>query len=185
MTPEAKRALLRVARESVTAAADGIRAHLPDDLPGDPVLFENGAAFVTLHDRFGAVRGCVGTTSAVRPLVEVVSEMARAAALRDPRFEPVRSDEVGSLELDISVLGAPEPIDSVDDIQIGRDGLIVDGRGHRGLLLPQVAVERDWSAMRFLEQTCMKAGLDPEAHRADDISIFRFGAEVFSEADQR
>lgn len=183
MSPEAKRALLKVARESIAAAAGGMRALLPDDLPSDPILFANGAAFVTLHDGDGAVRGCVGTTAAVRPLVEVVSEMARAAALRDPRFDPVRPGEVDSLDVDVSVLGAPVPILSLDEIVIGRDGLLVEGRGRRGLLLPQVAVERDWSPRRFLEQTCVKAGLGPEDYLSDEVSVFKFGADVITEAD--
>ncbi len=183
MSPEAKRALLLVARQSVAAAARGSHGLDAGDLPSDGSLAAHGAAFVTLHERDGAVRGCVGTTAAVRPLVEVVSDMARAAALRDPRFAPVVPDEVANLEIEISVIGSPEPISDLEDVVIGRHGLLIQGRGCRGLLLPQVASERRWPANTFAEQTCSKAGLDTEAYLDSDVDVFRFEAEVFNERD--
>jgi AmmeMemoRadiSam system protein A len=183
ISAEAKRALLQVARQSVAAAAKGTDASATDDLPTELVLFEHGAAFVTLHERDGAVRGCVGTTVAVRPLVEVVREMARAAALRDPRFPPVLPDEVQELEIEISVLGLPEPVAHLEEVQIGRHGLLIEGRGRRGLLLPQVASERDWLARTFAEQTCSKAGLDDHAYLEEDVLLYKFEAEVFNEKD--
>src|SRR5688572_15084768 len=183
MTPEAKRALLQVARQSVAAAASGMNALVTDDLPSEHSLFENGAAFVTLHERDGAVRGCVGTTAAIRPLVEVVSEMARAAALRDPRFSPVLPDEVKDLEIEISVLGLPEPVAHLEEVQIGKHGLLIEGRGRRGLLLPQVASDRDWPASTFAEQTCSKAGLDSSAYLDEDVELYKFEAEVFNEKE--
>ena len=182
MTPEAKRALLSVARQSVAAAASGTDASI-DEPSTDRSIFDNGAAFVTLHQKSGAVRGCVGTTLAIRPLVEVVSEMARAAALRDPRFPPVEPGEVHELEIEISVLGSPERVLDLVDVQIGRHGLLIEGRGRRGLLLPQVASERDWPASTFAEQTCSKAGLDNEAYLEEDVALYRFEAEVFTEKD--
>lgn len=183
MTPEAKRALLQVARQSVAAASRGMNALIDDDLPTERSLFENGAAFVTLHEKDGAVRGCVGTTAAIRPLVEVVSEMARAAALRDPRFPPVLPAEVPELEIEISVLGLPEPVVDLADVEIGKHGLLIEGRGRRGLLLPQVASEREWLASTFAEQTCSKAGLDDDAYLDEDVDLYRFEAEVFNERD--
>jgi AmmeMemoRadiSam system protein A len=182
ISPEAKRALLQVARRSVAAAARGVDAAI-DDLPTEHTLFQNGAAFVTLHEKDGAVRGCVGTTAAVRPLVEVVSEMARAAALRDPRFPPVLPDEVQELEIEISVLGLPEPVLALAEVQIGRHGLLIEGRGRRGLLLPQVASEREWIASTFAEQTCFKAGLDNDAYLDEDVELYKFEAVVFNERD--
>jgi AmmeMemoRadiSam system protein A len=181
MTPESKRALLRIARESVEAAARGYRSLLPDDLPTDRTIFCDGAAFVTLHEADGSVRGCVGTTVATKPLVEVVAEMARAAAMRDPRFDPVQPEEVPSLEIEVSVLEEPVRIESLDDVTIGTHGLLVEGRGRRGLLLPQVATERSFSKEAFAEQTCQKAGLDSDAYLSQDVELFRFGAEVFNE----
>ena len=183
MTPEAKRALLQIARQSVAAAARGMNALSTDDLPTEGSLFENGAAFVTLHEKDGAVRGCVGTTAAIRPLVEVVSEMARAAALRDPRFPPVLPEEVSELEIEISVLGLPEPVGHLEEVQIGRHGLLIEGRGRRGLLLPQVASERDWLASTFAEQTCSKAGLEMNAYLDEDVDLYKFEADVFNERD--
>lgn len=109
--------------------------------------------------------------------------MARAAALRDPRFSPVMPAEVSSLEVEISVLEAPLRVKALDEVEIGRHGLLVVGRGCRGLLLPQVAEERGWDAPTFAEHTCKKAGLEPKAYEADDVVLYRFGAEVFSERE--
>ncbi len=186
MEYESKRALLALARAAVVGAAEvglgGIPAPLRIELPPDPRISAPAAAFVSLHDPEGHVRGCVGTTAAVHPLSDVVTEMAQAASLRDPRFPPVTPPEVAGLDIEISVLEAPTRIDSLDEIVIGRDGLVVVGRGRRGLLLPQVAEEHGWDAGTFVEHTCMKAGLPPTAFAAGDVDLYRFGAEVFSEA---
>ncbi|MCK6551758.1 AmmeMemoRadiSam system protein A [Myxococcota bacterium] len=186
MESESKRALLALARAAVREAAEvglGGIPHPPEvALPPDPRITAPAAAFVSLHDPEGHVRGCVGTTAAVRPLADVVTEMAEAASLRDPRFPPVTPREVPGLEIEISVLDVPTKIHSLDDIVIGRDGLIVVGRGRRGLLLPQVAEEHGWDARTFVEHTCIKAGLPPTAFEAGDAELFRFGAEVFSES---
>lgn len=183
-------ALLRVARRSVTDAARTGVSRPPlgmvdphDALPDDPEIHVARAAFVTLHSEDGAVRGCVGTTVAAKPLVDVVSDMARAAALRDPRFAPVAPDEVPRLKLEISVLQPPRRVSDLAEVEIGRDGLLVVGRGCRGLLLPQVAEERDWDAATFAEHTCRKAGLKPEAYLESDVELYRFSAEVFSEPE--
>jgi AmmeMemoRadiSam system protein A len=181
--------LLRLAREAVEEAARG--ASLPHYLgakraaqvPSDPEIDSPRAAFVTLHTKDGAVRGCVGTTIAHKPLAEVIYDMARAAALRDPRFSPVSISEVPDLHLEISVLESPTKIDALDEVEIGRDGLLVVGRGCRGVLLPQVADERGWDAATFAEHTCQKAGLEPHAYKATDVELYRFGAEVFSERE--
>jgi AmmeMemoRadiSam system protein A len=109
--------------------------------------------------------------------------MARAAALRDPRFPPVMPEEVPELEIEISVLGLPEPVAHLEEVQIGRHGLLIEGRGRRGLLLPQVASERDWLASTFAEQTCSKAGLEMNAYLDEDVDLYKFEAEVFNEKD--
>lgn len=173
-------ALLKIARETIERAS--IRADDPCvDLPQDHELRSLSGAFVSLHTRDGAVRGCVGTTSAERPLVEVIVDMARAAATRDPRFSPVRREEVDGLSVEISILQPPQRIASIDEVEIGRDGLLVVGRGRRGLLLPQVAEEREWNAITFARATCLKAGLEPDAFLLEDVELFRFSSEVISE----
>jgi AmmeMemoRadiSam system protein A len=185
----AQLALLRLARVAVSEAAAGSSPQQFDDakqaaqLGSDPSFDAPRAAFVTLHTSDGAVRGCVGTTSAQRALAEVVYEMARAAALRDPRFSPVMPSEVDDLVLEISVLDRPKKVVALHDVEIGRDGLLVIGRGRRGVLLPQVAEERGWDAATFAESTCKKAGLDESAYKSSDVELYSFGAEVFSERE--
>jgi len=177
-------ALLRLARETIERAANESgkdRDHDRSPLPEDPEFRSLRGAFVSLHTKDGAVRGCVGTTSAVRPLVDVIIDMARAAAMRDPRFTPVRRDELEDISVEISILHPPERITSLAEVEIGRDGLLVVGRGRRGLLLPQVAEERDWDPITFARHTCRKAGLDDDAFHDPEVELFRFTAEVFSE----
>jgi AmmeMemoRadiSam system protein A len=104
-----------------------------------------------------------------------------SAALRDPRFPPVRPDELESLHLEISVMSPIVPVTNVEEIEVGRDGLIISRGGAAGLLLPQVASEYGWDRETFLSQTCRKAGLPADAWRAPGTRIERFSAEVFSE----
>ncbi len=180
MEPAVHHQLLDLARRSVAAAARGDGARIPRP-EGDAVLDAPRAVFVTLHTAEGALRGCVGTTAATKPLHEAVAEMARAAALRDPRFEPVAEAEVDDLEIEISVLNPLEPVASLDEIRVGRDGLVVEGLGRRGLLLPQVAAERDWTARTFAAMTCEKAGLPQDAYLRDDVAVFKFSTENFGQ----
>jgi AmmeMemoRadiSam system protein A len=140
------------------------------------------AVFVTLH-RAGQLRGCIGTTTAERPLYRAVQEMVIAAATRDPRFPPVGAGEIAELEIEISVLGPVIAIDGPDNIEIGRDGLVIEGRGRRGLLLPQVASEAGWNVEQFLDRTCQKAGLPSDAWREPDVTISTFSTQVFNEAE--
>jgi len=184
MDADIRRALLDVAREAVAAAATGAAPPQPsEEIGGMPELNEPRGAFVTLHGRGGELRGCIGTTQASVPLIEVVVDMARAAALRDPRFPPVRPEEVEDLDLEVSVLFPLEPITSPSEVEIGTHGMVVEGHGRRGLLLPQVAAERDWTPEIFAEHTCLKAGLPAEAWRDPEVRLYRFRSEVFGEHD--
>jgi AmmeMemoRadiSam system protein A len=182
--------LLEIARaaiaRAVTQGEDSELAAPLDGLALSPdVLQQDRGAFVSLHRHSdGAIRGCVGSMSSPRPLVEVVAEMAGAAAIHDPRFRPVEPEELDDVEIEISVLDAPRPIASLGDVEIGKDGLLVVGRGRRGVLLPQVAEERGWDVETFAEQTCTKAGLDPRDLHAQDVQVYRFSAEVFSERSE-
>jgi uncharacterized protein len=177
-TNEEKRLLLRVARRALELAAEG-REFLPD-LPVGPNLLQHAGVFVTLHAR-GRLRGCIGRLGTDEPLVQVVAGCAKAAALEDPRFDPLRQDEVAGTEIEISVLSGLEEA-APDRIEIGRHGLVV-GRGfQRGVLLPQVAAGRGWTAERFLEETCLKAGLEPDSWKHANTLIQIFTAEVFRES---
>jgi len=139
-------------------------------------------AFVTLEKR-GQLRGCIGHIEALRPLYATVRECARAAALQDPRFEPVAPAELSSLRLEISILSPLVDI-APQDIEVGRHGLLVSRGAQRGLLLPQVAVEWNWDREQFLEETCLKAGLPPDAWR-HGARIQAFTAQVLKEPSKR
>ncbi len=138
--------------------------------------------FVTLECD-GELRGCIGRVETSRPLAELVPAMALAAALEDPRFPPLRADEVVTLRVEVSVLTQPTAVAPPDPahIVIGRDGLIVRGAGRQALLLPQVAPEWGWNPQAFLEAACRKAGLPASAWREVGTEVLTFQAEVFGE----
>jgi AmmeMemoRadiSam system protein A len=142
-----------------------------------------GAAFVSLY-KAGSLRGCIGSFSWAQPLWESVARMTCQAATRDPRFAPVQPEEVGSLSIELSLLSRPSAITGPEAICIGRDGLIIEepGNGRRGVLLPQVATKYGWSPEQFLEQTCIKALLPPDAWKQEDVLLYAFGATVLQES---
>ena len=133
---------------------------IPAMRPVDPCLAQAAGAFVTLT-RHGNLRGCVGHVVADMPLYQVVQQMAVSAAQYDMRFMPITLDEMDDIEIEISVLSPLERISSVEQIEIGKHGLLITKGGRRGLLLPQVASERGWNRETFLEALCDKAGLSP------------------------
>lgn len=177
LTDEERSRLLALSRRALEAAAD--RGE-PPAAPMDGALGRDGCCFVTLRGADGALRGCIGGLVASRPLAQEVLAMTRAAALRDPRFPPVEAGEVASLRIGLSVLSPPAPIDA-RDVVVGRHGLVVSRAGHRGVLLPQVAVEQRWDAETFLDHTCLKAGLPAGAWRDAQTRLEAFEAEVFGE----
>ena len=135
---------------------------------------------MTLRQGDGNLRGCIGRTAAISPIGQVVAEMAVAAGTKDPRFPPVSRGDLDDLVVEVSLLG-PTMACKPEDVVVGRDGLLVERGTRRGLLLPQVATERGWSAQEFLEATCVKAGLPRDAWRGD-VSLFRFEAVHFEES---
>ncbi len=169
--------LLRLAHDSIQAALEGRDQGL-DLTPPSPHLAEPRGAFTTLHLQ-GKLRGCIGYILPVDSLYKTVADTARAAAFEDPRFEPVTLAEASELRLEISVLSPPQPI-RPDEVIVGRHGLIVSQGNHRGLLLPQVPVEWEWNRETFLAQTCLKAGLPPDAWQ-HGAQLQGFTAEVFGE----
>ncbi len=182
LTAAERMTLLMLARSSVEAAAHGRSLPAPGRLGGR--LDEPGAAFVSIHTSRG-LRGCIGCVEPrAESLAEIVVRMAEAAASQDPRFPPLFPDELPEASIEISVLGPLVPVTRPEDIRIGRDGLVVERDGHRGLLLPQVAVEWGWDVQTFLAETCRKAGLPPTAWR-EGARVYRFEADVFGEAPAR
>ncbi|HEX5483721.1 MAG TPA: AmmeMemoRadiSam system protein A [Terriglobia bacterium] len=149
----------------------------PPEIP--PPLTERAGAFVTLHES-GGLRGCIGQIEAVLPLYRTVRECALGAALCDPRFDPVRPEEIARLRIEISVL-SPLRDSQPDEIETGRHGLMISLGSRRGLLLPQVAPKWGWDCTRFLQEACLKACLPQDAWR-QGARVQTFTAQVFSEA---
>jgi AmmeMemoRadiSam system protein A len=174
-----RKTLLRIARQSIAAVLDG-RSPEWKAQDVDEMLRQPAGAFVTLT-RDGDLRGCIGSIRAVEPLYKAVASSAISAAIRDPRFPPLRPGELEQLELEISVMGPIERVTNIEDINVGRDGLIISRGAYAGLLLPQVATEYGWDRLVFLEHTCRKAGLPADAWRAQDCRIEKFSAFVFGD----
>ena len=172
-----------------TEALTAIRATLEAKLAKQPIPTINWqnprfkeicGVFVTLKKN-GELRGCIGLVEGIKPLGNGIQEMAVAAATQDPRFPPVRLAELPEVSLEVSILSPMIPVESLDEIKVGRDGLLLRGAGHSGLLLPQVATEWGGDRDTFLDNLCLKAGLPPGSHKQAGIRLFRFSAEVFGE----
>jgi AmmeMemoRadiSam system protein A len=180
---EEKRALLEFARLAISRCKNGEPEFRPEILASHENLAAPGAAFVTLRAR-RRLRGCIGRIAAVEPLAHVVVQCAVIAATEDPRFSPLRPDELLELEIEISVLSAFETVLPAQ-VEPGRHGLMISRGIYRGVLLPQVAAQYRWTRERFLQETCRKAGLLPDAWQDADTRIEVFTAEVFSDSDFR
>jgi AmmeMemoRadiSam system protein B/AmmeMemoRadiSam system protein A len=173
-----KKALIAIARKTVEAVVR--TGKKPDVDAASAALKEDGAAFVTLRKK-GDLRGCIGHVIAREPLYLSVRDMAVAAATEDPRFDPVRAEELADIDIEVSVLTPPRPVKDVSEIRVGRDGLILRNGFRQGLLLPQVADEYGWDVPTFLDQTCRKAGLPAGAWKDPATEILSFQAIVFHE----
>jgi uncharacterized protein len=168
--------LLGIARATIHSHLT--HAPLPaPDLSG--AMGRPGGAFVSLH-KHGELRGCIGHIEADAPLGSTIVSCAVAAATEDPRFPPLVTAELADIDIELSLLGPLQSIGGPEDIEIGRDGLVVEQGWHRGLLLPQVATEWQWDAETFLAHTCRKAGLSADAWK-QGARLWRFEAEVFGE----
>lgn len=197
--PDGELAILLARRAIEECLKKGIKL-MPDNLP--KVFNENRGVFVTLNTRktpylnTGTVqgiekrkelRGCIGRPYPIMPLGEAIIISAINAASDDPRFHPVKPEEIDGLIIEVTVLTVPKrisakPRDLPDKIVIGRDGLIVATGRCSGLLLPQVAVEHGFDCTEFLCQTCMKAGLMPDAW-LNGAEVYSFEGQIFEELE--
>ncbi|MDY6865019.1 MAG: TIGR00296 family protein [Halobacteriota archaeon] len=148
---------------------------------------EARGVFVTLQKKEG-LRGCIGYPLPISPLYSAIVDSAINAATRDPRFLPVKSDELNDIIVEVTVLTPPEvievePKDLPDNIEIGRHGLIVKRGQYQGLLLPQVPIEHGMDVEDFLSHTCMKAGLSPVAWLEEGTEVSRFEGQIFEEVE--
>jgi len=169
--------LLRLAHQAISATLEQRAISL---VPPSPHLAEPRGAFTTLYYR-GDLRGCVGYVFPVTSLYRTVVESARGAAFDDSRFPPVTRDQAPELRVSLSVLSPLHPL-RPEQVEIGRHGLLISQGYYRGLLLPQVPLEHGWDRIAFLEQTCRKAGLPPNAWQTG-AKLEAFTAEVFADPE--
>ena len=161
------------------------------DLDLGKSFLEKQGAFVTLHTfPEHNLRGCIGIPLPVMPLRDAIAEGAKSAS-RDPRFPPLEGNELDDIIIEVTILSKPEiikidkPEEYLSNIEIGRDGLIVEQGFFKGLLLPQVPIEQGWGKEEFLSHTCIKAGLMPDAWKNENIIISKFTGQIFSEVEPR
>jgi uncharacterized protein (TIGR00296 family) len=153
-------------------------------------LQERSGVFVTINSVKGRtrdLRGCIGFPYPTHPLVRAVIEAAVESAVRDPRFPPMKPQELDHVVFEVSVLTPPQlitvasPQEYPSKVEVGIDGLIVESGFNKGLLLPQVPVEWGWEAEEFLCQCCMKAGLSPDYWVIKGTKIYKFSSIIAQE----
>lgn len=174
--------LLAIARESIEERLKGEKT--PREEEGSATLKEKRGVFVSLHKR-GMLRGCIGCIEGRKPLVRGVREMAQSAAFEDPRFSPLRREEIKDVDIEISVLTPLREIKNIEEIEVGKHGIYLTKGFFSGLLLPQVATEYGWDRKTFLEETCRKAGLPSQAWKDKNTRIYIFEADIFGEKSDR
>ncbi len=153
-----KEALIKVAREAIKGNL-GYESHIP--VLKDDIFKEECGLFVTLYKKEN-LRGCIGQITSNTPLAALTEEMALHAAFHDSRFSPLSKDEYGDLVIKISVLTPPKDVE-FDEIEVGRDGVVLRKDGRSSVFLPNVAVEQGWNKIDMMERLCQKAGLDKDA----------------------
>ncbi len=197
LTIEEGRFLVGLARKAVEEFLYfAKRIEPPQDIP--PKLREPRGIFVTIEKIVEkedgiqhVLRGCIGYPEPVKPLVEATVEVAIAAAIEDPRFAPLTEDELDYVIFEVSVLTKPKEVKYEDPeelprkIEVGRHGLIIESGFYRGLLLPQVAVENEWSAVEFLQHACYKAALYRDCWKSRSVKVYVFEAQIFAEVSPR
>jgi len=171
--------LLSIARQAII---DQVRTGQYEVEPREEksLNFRSGC-FVSIKQN-GKLRGCIGNFQSELPLFTEVAEMAVSSATKDPRFYPMRDADLDNFRLEISVLSPLEKIEDIEEVVVGKHGIYLEKSFHRGVLLPQVAVEHNWDRKTFLMQTCIKAGLPTDAWRTEDAEIYIFSAQIFAEA---
>ena len=175
--------LVNLAKDTIKYYLDNGKIMVkPSDYPIE--LDEELGVFVTLNKNHN-LRGCIGYAEPIKPAIDATMEVAIAAAFNDPRFNEVTGKEFEDLDFEVTVLTKPEIIEVThpdqyfDEIEIGRDGLIIQKGYARGLLLPQVAVENAFTTEKFLEHTCMKAGISADSWMDESCDVLKFQGQIF------
>jgi uncharacterized protein (TIGR00296 family) len=189
LTQEEGEYLVGLARKAAeTCIKKGQILEVPSEVPAK--FKEKCGVFVTINAVQGnrhQLRGCIGFPHPTKALVQAVIEAAISSATQDPRFRPMRAEELDRVVFEVSVLTPPEPVevenpqDYCSKIKVGRDGLIVERTYCKGLLLPQVPVELNWDEETFLCECCVKAGLPPDSWLLNGTKVYSFQAIIFEE----
>jgi len=194
ISEEEKKALLEEARETIAAKLEGRQPRYNPGpalekaiAEGSSALSKPCGAFVTLHssDSGGRqnLRGCIGRMIASAPLEKTVRTMAIEAAFGDPRFSPLKAQELPNISIEISALSPMEICPDPRSVKVGIHGLYLIHHGRAGVLLPQVPVEQGWNLDEYLEYICIKAGLPPHSYDAPGAELYTFTAVVFGEGE--
>ena len=177
--------LVKTARKAVTEfLSNGNRIKLESDI--EEKFSFNSGVFVTLNNP-GGLRGCIGFPMPEKKLSHAIIEGAIAAATEDPRFPSVKTNELNDIVFEVTVLTPPvvvdvsDPMEYLEKIKVGRDGLIIRHSFSSGLLLPQVPVEYGWDVEEFLQHTCEKAGLARDTWKNESVKIEKFEGIIFKE----
>ena len=182
LSDEQKISLLKLARDAIIKfACEGKKSCQLKDLPD--FMQTNSGAFVTLHKN-KQLRGCIGTFVGEGNLHSTIVNMAVSAGWHDPRFPSLTKEEIDELDIEISVLSPLQQINDINEIETGKHGIFITKDHNRGVLLPQVATEYGWDTITFLENTCIKAGLSPNAWKDENVRIDIFSAEIFNELEK-
>lgn len=178
LTSKEKGILLSIARKSIETHIQSGQVYI--EPREEMTLNTRNGCFVTIKQG-GQLRGCIGNFQSELPIFREVAEMAVASASKDPRFYPMKEEDLQDFTLEISVLTPLHKIEDIEEIKVGKHGIYLEKGYYRGVLLPQVAIEHSWDRETFLNQTCVKAGLPTDAWRAEDTEIYIFSAQVFGE----
>jgi uncharacterized protein len=188
---------LKEGQHLVNVARDIVERLFDDRRPSLESLIQtnvNAGVFVSIHDCStgeNILRGCVGFPLPRGEFCSSLEEAAIAAATQDPRFSPISKEELGKVIFEVSVLNRPElisvakPTDYLTMVKIGVDGLMLSWGEHSSLLLPQVALEFNWTVDEFLSNLCHKAGLTPDMWMNKDVKIYKFNCVIFRESKPR
>jgi len=185
LSQEDKELLIDLAKETMSSEINNV--HIKKELLQQVQKFDiKQGVFVTIT-KDGELRGCIGHVLAIEPLWEAIIDCAKSAAFNDPRFPPLKREEFPFIKIEISVLSPLErlkvekPEEYLNKIEIGKHGLFIEGKSNSGLLLPQVFPEWKANALKALQMTCQKAGMNVNAWKDFINRIYVFSAEIFSE----
>ncbi len=183
---EQAKKLIKLARDAISAYFEDKEINVSDDIKKE--FGEDTGVFVSLYVGEDLI-GCIGFPEPIMPLYKAVIDAAKSAAFEDPRFPPLSREQFKALRIELSVLTKPQeiivkkPSEYLENVEIGKDGLVIRDEFGSGLLLPQVAIEWNWDSKEFLNQTCMKAGLSPDCWDNMKRNVYKFQAQVFVEKD--